>query len=223
MPVGTLRAARRTRTLAGLDFEQRIFFNAHLCGLARESRGRAPHAPYPGDTRAHTWGQPKTPQRFWGDSREVRHRPTRPGRHPPGGTRPHGPAEQCAGTPLPGRTEAPSGFPARSRPSGGRLKGRPLLRPPCHPDVWGRGRPGSRTQISLAGTGQLLVRTEGPSARTVRRWLGKATRHPGHTAEAGQGAHVPPRPKAGPVTAHDAPAGLGSPADRPLWTLAPLL
>lgn len=73
MPVGTPRAARRTRTLAGLDFEQRIFFNAHLCGLARESRGRAPHAPYPGDTRAHTWGQPKTPQRFWGDSREVRH------------------------------------------------------------------------------------------------------------------------------------------------------
>lgn len=139
MPVGTPRAARRTRTLAGLDFKQRIFFNAHLCGLARESRGRAPHAPYPGDTRAHTWGQPKTPQRFWGDSREVRHRPTRPGRHPPGGTRPHGPAEQCAGTPLPGRTEAPSGFPARSRPSGGRLKGRPLLRPPCHPDVWGEG------------------------------------------------------------------------------------
>lgn len=223
MPVGTLRAAHRTCTLAGLDFEQVIFFNAHLFRLTRESRGRVPHAAYPGDTRAHTWGQPKTSQRFWGDRREVRHRPTRPGRNPPGGTRPHGPEEQGAGTPLPGRTEAPSAFRARSRPSGGRLKGQRLLRPPLRPEVWGRGRPGYRTQISLAGTGQLTVRTEGPSARTVHRWSGEATGHPGQTTEAGQSAHVPPRPKAGLVTAHDAPAGLGSPADGPLWTSAPLL
>lgn len=188
-------------------------------GVTRQSATR----PLPRGHASTHLGTAKDTPKILGRQQRGKTRPTRPGRHPPGGTRPHGPAEQCAGTPLPGRTEAPSGFPARSRPSGGRLKGRPLLRPPCHPDVWGRGHPGSRTQISLAGTGQLLVRTEGPSARTVRRWLGKATRHPGHTAEAGQSAHVPPRPTAGLVTAHDAPAGLGSPADRPLWTLAPLL
>lgn len=121
-PARTPRAACSARTRVGLDFEQMIS-SAHLCRLARESRGRAPHATHPGDTQASTrLGTVKDAPKILGRQQRGETPPNplwpKPSRQNPAPR----PWRAGCGNAAP-RTDAPSGFGVRSRPSGGRLKG----------------------------------------------------------------------------------------------------